>query len=69
MNETQLSILLLKEVVLHWTEYHSDVEIGSDPKKIDVLEVAKDVLRGRKNEIPPEVIDLYEKVYLRDVWT
>lgn len=69
MNERQLSILLLAEVVQQWTGRYTEVEIGSDPRKIEVLQAARDVLQGGRDELPLEVLDLYNRVYLRDVWT
>lgn len=69
MNADELSIFLLREIVHSWTEHETEIEIGSDPHKIEVLKIASDVLKGGGHPIPLEVVDLYQRVFLRDVWT
>lgn len=69
MTKEQLSLVLLEEVILQWRQHLTDVEIGSDVQKIAILNAARDVLHDCGIPIPPEVADLYNKVYLRDVWT
>lgn len=69
MNEEKLGLVLLIEVINLWQQLYTTTEIGSDLHKIEILELAKESLHHRRHEMPPEVLDLYKKVYLRDVWT
>lgn len=69
MTKDRLILALLEEVVTLWRDKNTDVQIGSDVRKIELLEEVRKSLAGTSCEVPTEVLDLYSKVYLRDVWS
>lgn len=43
-------------------------EIGNDPDKVEIMHEFHSALKNSQALIPEGVLQLYEKVYLRDVW-
>lgn len=56
----------LEELLRSWMETMTPNEIGSDPEKIRLLkEVSGEVV----GEPTPFIREVYQEVFLRDVWT
>ena len=67
MSESELIIILFHELSREWLKNESPIQIGSDLEKIEIMEKVRPFLPSEA-ETPPQVVDLYQKVYLRNVW-
>lgn len=56
----------LEELLRAWLAIMSPIEIGSDPAKIRLL---REISVETDGEPSPFVKQVYEEVFLRDVWT
>lgn len=67
-NRPPLLMEVFRQLTIYWqTEYHPK-EIGSDLGKIQLMQAVNTLLKDTSHEVPPEVLNLYQKVFLRDVW-
>lgn len=66
MPKTDLLHTMLEELLRAWLRTETAVEIGSDPRKVRLLKAINAEVDG---EPSPLVKEVYQEVFLRDVWS
>jgi hypothetical protein len=67
-NRDQVVIDLLAALSDAWLRHSSPDAIANDPDKIRLLNDARNSVDPSKVQVPDDVRELYEGVFLRDVW-
>lgn len=67
-NEIQLLLDIFVKLTECWEVELTPVQIGCDLEKIELMERVNRALINEPVVIPDKVLQLYSKVYLRDVW-
>lgn len=57
---------ILEALLEAWLTAETPVEIGSDPEKVRLMRLVTEEERGL--EPTPFVRDIYQEVFLRDIW-
>lgn len=65
MAKDDMLLKLLDELVGAWLETSTPIEIGSDLHKVRLLKEIPEWVEGAPS---PRVRDLYQEVFLRDLW-
>ena len=60
----QLLMNVFAELVKHW----EPEEVICDLEKVELMASINEALENKPVAIPEQVLQLYQKVYLRDVW-
>lgn len=71
MPERDVDALLIDvftRLATSWLSDGSPEDIGSDVEKIAIMNAFAELMRDKKSQLPQSILDLYERVYLRDIW-
>jgi hypothetical protein len=68
MRVENMLVRLLDLLVAEWLTEQSPEEIAHDEAKVQLLSDVLDAFGAERPEAPERVRNLYNKVYLRDVW-